>query len=186
MRSALVGLAIAFITPFFATQSVIGQSKATVTSAQVRLDKSKPNVYIAFERRGPWKPLKKFESRSRVWLRLINNSRWNIAACMWDVSKEYGEKELVYEVETFDPKHRVQAPITTNPEGSCPRMSVIPGTSILFSVPHEHLSDGLAIKIQFRYEWETDPDGYASALEPKHFAYFYSSDIQKTNSTVLY
>jgi hypothetical protein len=153
-----------------------GQMKNT-SSADVRLNKEQPNVYISFERQGAWKPLRKFESKSRVWLRFHNNWKWNIGACMWDVSKEYGDKELIYEVVRYEKMDSAKTPVSTDPEGSCPRTFMESGKSVLFSVPREYLAEGLAIKVEFRYEWETDPDGFASDLEPKHFAYFYSSDV---------
>jgi hypothetical protein len=156
----------------------IAQNTKT-SSADVRLDKEKPNVYISLERQGAWKPLKKFESKERVWLRLNNNSKWSVATCMWDISKEYGDTELTYEVERYEKIGRVVKPVTEDSEGSCPLGVMGPGKSVLFSVPREHLIDGLAIKVQFRYEWETDPDGFTSDLEPKHFVYFHSFNLQK-------
>lgn len=153
--------------------------KTQTDSSDVRLVKDKPNVYISFEREGAWKPLKKWESNRRVWLRFHNNSKWSIGACMWDIPKEYGGKDIVYEVERYKKTGDDEIPITTSRENSCPREFIPSGGSVLFSVPYEHLAEGLAIKIQFRYEWETDPDGFSNPLEPKHYAYFYSSDIQK-------
>jgi hypothetical protein len=158
--------------------SVNAQTKET-TSNDVRLVKDQPNVFVSFEREGKWKPFKKFESERRVWLRFHNNSKWQIGACMWDVPKEYGDKDIVYDVERYKKGGHGVTPVTTSQENSCPRIFIESGRSILFSVPIEHLADGLAIKIQFRYEWETEPDGFSSDLEPKHYAYFYSSDIPK-------
>ena len=149
------------------------------TSKDVRLVKNQPNVYVIFEREGKWKPLKKWESDRRVWLRFHNNSKWQVGACMWDIPETYGDKDIVYDIERYKKVGDDETPITTSRENSCPVMFIEPGKSVLFSVPREHLAEGLAIKVQFRYEWETDPDGFTSQLEPKHFAYFYASDIPK-------
>lgn len=154
--------------------------KTETNSSDVRLVKNLPNVYISFERVGKRKPLHAGESDNGVWLRLHNNSKWQVGFCQWDVTKEYGDKDLDYEVEKYkDVKGWASATMATNPEGSCPIISIASGKSVLFSVPREHLVEGLAIKVPFRYEWETDSDGFTSDLEPKHFVYFYSDDIPK-------
>lgn len=155
---------------------VNAQTRET-TSKDVRLLKNKPNVFVSFEREGKWNPVKKWESNRRVWLRFHNNSKWQIGTCMWDVPKEYGDKDIVYNVERYKKGGSDEIPLTSGQENSCPIMFIGSGKSVLFSVPIEQLSDGMAIKIQFRYEWETEPDGFTSELEPKHYAYFYSSDI---------
>ena len=175
MKKSLVFLAIIVSAVF----SILVEAQTRErTSKDVRLVKDRPNVYVSFEREESWKALKKWESNRRVFLRFHNISIWHVGACMWDVSKEYGDKDLTYDIERFK-KTGGETPISTDPEGSCPRVFIEPGKSILFSVPREHLAEGLAIKVQFRYEWESDPDGFASELEPKHYAYFYSSDIPK-------
>lgn len=148
------------------------------TSKDVRLVKDRPNVYVNFEREGNRKPLKTGDSNKGIWLRFHNNSKWKVGFCMFDIPKEYGDKELNYEVERFEnTKELKETPVASDPEGSCSLVFIESGKSVLFSVPREHLAEGLAIKIQFRYEWETDPDGFTNELEPKHYAYFYSSDV---------
>lgn len=149
------------------------------TSKDVRLVKDRPNVYLSFERRGYRRPLRIGEGKKGVWLRFHNNSKWQVGVCMWDVAKEYGDKNIAYEVERYKKVGGSETPIANDPEGSCPREYIESGRSVSFSVPREHLADGLAVKVPFRYEWEEDPDGFANPLEPKHYAYFYSSEIPK-------
>lgn len=155
--------------------SAIAQ-KTETNSSDVRVIKDRPSVYISFERQGILKPLHTGDSNKRVWLRFHNNSKWQVGFCMWDVPKEYGDKDVPYETERYKNKDKA-APITISEENSCPVMFIGSGKSVLFSVAREHLAEGLAIKVEFRYEWEMEPDGFMSELEAKHFAYFYSSDI---------
>jgi hypothetical protein len=55
-----------------------------------------------------------------------------------------------------------------------------PGSSLLFSVPREHLEKDLRIRIQFNYGWEREPGkGYVASGEPRHFVYFFGSSIPK-------
>ncbi|MEJ7623779.1 MAG: hypothetical protein WKF34_07280 [Pyrinomonadaceae bacterium] len=179
MKKSIVFLVI-FISIAFSMTAKAQTNE--VTSKDVRLVKDLPNVYVSFEREGNRKPLKTRESNKGVWLRFHNNSKWRVGVCMWDVPKEYGDKDITYEVERYkNVGGSVETPIANDPEGSCPREYIESGKSVLFSVPREHLAKGLAIKVQFRYEWEDDPDGFANPLEPTHYAYFYSSDISKMN-----
>ncbi|RMG01936.1 MAG: hypothetical protein D6735_11040 [Acidobacteria bacterium] len=173
---------LAIIVCFVFSMSTEAQKRETSTK-DMRIIKNRPSVYISFEREGNRKPLHTGDSNKGVWLRLHNNSKWRIWVCMWDVPKEYGEKELTYEVERYEKSGNCEeTPLSTDPEGSCPLELMKPGESVLFSVPREHLAEGLAIKVNFLYEWDIDSDGSISDLEPKHYVYFYSSQIPKNNS----
>jgi len=147
-----------------------------MTGNQVRIIKSKPHVFISYEREGEIEPLYVGESEKRVWLRLHNNSKWKIMFCSGPIPKEYGETEITHAIERY--KGYGETPGTRSAD-SCGYLILESGKSVLFSVPREHLANGLAIKVQFRYEWEIDPDGSENLLEPKHYTYFYSSDIPK-------
>lgn len=52
------------------------------------------------------------------------------------------------------------------------------GSSVLFSVPREHLSKNLAVFVRFNYEWEYGK-GTVRSNEPEHRAYFRASDLAK-------
>jgi len=147
-----------------------------ITSNDVRIVKSKPHVLIGFEREGKIEPLYDGQSDTRVWLRFYNNSKWKVMFCSNPIPKEYGETETTYEIERYEGFGETPG---TRSSDTCAYLLLEAGKSILFSVPREHLAEGLAIKVQFRYEWEIDPDGTDNFLEPKHYAYFYSSDIPK-------
>jgi len=153
--------------------------KSEIRNSDVRVVKDRPSIYISYKRQGILKPLHTGESNRSVWLPFHNNSKWQVGFCMWDVAKEYGDKDVTYEAERYENKGKADTPITTDPEGSCPRVFIESGKSVSFSVPREHLVEGIAIKVQYHYKWEIEPDGFMNNLEAKHFAYFYSSDIPK-------
>ncbi|RMG01267.1 MAG: hypothetical protein D6735_12140 [Acidobacteria bacterium] len=150
-----------------------------MTSNDVRIVKSKPHVFIGYEREGKIEPLYEGESDTRVWLRFYNNSKWMVMFCSSSVPKEYGETEITYEIERY--KGFGETPGTSRLD-ACGYLLLKAGESIVFSVPREHLAEGLAIKVNFLYEWEVDSDGSISDLEPKHYVYFYSWQIPKNNS----
>jgi len=147
-----------------------------MNNAQVRIAKDKPHVFVSYERRGKIAPLYAGESGERIWLQFHNNSKWKVMFCSGAVPKEYGDTEVTYELERY--KGSGETPDTQSSD-SCAYLLLESGDSVRFSVPREHLSDGLALRIQFRYQWENDPDGSDNLLEPKHFVYFYSEDLPK-------
>jgi len=96
--------------------------------------------------------------------------------CAGPIDKEYGELEVVYQLEGVDSS--VNLPSTRSSD-TCGYRTLRPGKSILFSIPREHLADGLAIRIRYVYQWELDADGVDDKAEPEHFSYFYSNDIPR-------
>jgi hypothetical protein len=55
-----------------------------------------------------------------------------------------------------------------------------PGKSVLFSVPREHLPEGIALRIAFNYQWEME--GKLESVrtgEPEHYDVFYNSSLPK-------
>jgi hypothetical protein len=51
-----------------------------------------------------------------------------------------------------------------------------PGSSVVFSVPREHLSKELVIFLRFNYEWEYG-DRAVKSNEPEHRVYFRAADL---------
>jgi hypothetical protein len=145
-----------------------------MTSEHVRIIKDRPHVFINYERQGNIAPMYEGESNARIWLRLHNNSKWQIMFCSGAVPKEYGEAEITYELERYKGMGDVSG---TRSSDICAYRLLKSGDSVLFSIPREHLTEGVALKIQFRYIWENDTDGSDNLLEPKHFVYFFSEDI---------
>ena len=147
-----------------------------LTSSDVRRIKQKPHIFIGFARQGKSEPLYSGESGERIWLRVNNNSRWQIMFCSGPVPKTYGDMTVTYEIERYEGSGGEPG---TGSSDACGYFLLATGKSALFSVPREHLAVGLAIKVRFRYIWENDPDGSDNNLEPKHYTYFYSEDIPK-------
>lgn len=175
MKKSIVYLTLIICFVFSASAEA---QKREINSKDVRLVKNRPSVYVSFEREGKREPLHTGESNKGVWLRFHNNSKWQVGVCMWGVSKEYGDKDVTYEIERYESVgDSEEIPVANDPEGSCLLGLMKPGTSVLFSVPREHLAEGLAVKVKFLYQWDIDSDGFISNLEPKHYAYFYSSDV---------
>ena len=173
----------------------INPKMAIQNNAQVRVVKNKPSVYISFEREGKREPLYPEESTKGIWLRLHNNTRWTIYFCAFDVPSIYGERGLYHEVEKLsvdkeggtykdsadkaEPMSSSQAsqpPVGYRNNHTCRVFRLLSGKSILFSVPREHLGEGLAIKIAFNYSWENLID-VIEGTEPEHYAYFYSTRL---------
>jgi hypothetical protein len=148
--------------------------KKELNTTDVRLVKNHPHVYISYEREAKIEPLYEGESNKRIWLRFHNNSKWKVMFCSNLVPKEYGETEVEYEIERYIGSGEVPSARYSD---ACGYFSLKSGKTVLFSIPQEHLLKGLAIKIQFRYEWETEPNGSDNLLEPKHYTFFYSEDI---------
>jgi hypothetical protein len=96
--------------------------------------------------------------------------------CSKAVPKDYGEKQVAYEVERYEGSGETPG---TRRSDACGYLVLGPGKSILFSVPREHLAEGLAVRIPFRYKWRINPDGSDHLLEAKHVGSFYSEDIPK-------
>jgi hypothetical protein len=154
---------------------VVAQKKET-NSSQVRLVKDLPHLYISFVREAKIEPLYEGESDQRIWLRFHNNSRWKVSFCSEPTPKEYGEILPKYKIERY-----TSTGVIPGARGGdvCGSITIKAGKSILFSVPREHLAEGLAIKIPYRYVWEIDPDGSINPEEPEHYVFFYSGDIPK-------
>jgi len=170
-----------------------GLAKAQTLDKHFKIDSQKPSVYIAFEKIGHRTPLRKDEKGSGVFLRLHNNLRASIRFCAFGIQNGVQmafysddlEIGLNYEVErevedsglgTSSVSKRKQRPpdlpIGYLTGGLCHYFELMPGKSLLFSVPSEHLADGLIIKIPFNYQWEE-----TSEEKPEHFIRFYSSDL---------
>jgi hypothetical protein len=193
MRAVLFTLL--FFVCFPSLSYVHAQRKAANKArSAVRLTKGKPSVYITFERKGKREPLDAGESNIGIWLRLHNNTSWNISFCASGVPEEYGEVGMYYEVEeipfresggsstqamqekTLPKKEKREIPPGHRIGHVCHVYKLSPGKSIVFSVPREHLAENLAIKVAFNYGWE-DLEDIISGLEPQHSVYFYATGL---------
>lgn len=155
------------------------QSPKLVQSfTNVRVNKKKPSVYISFERKGKRPPLFAGESSEGIWLRLHNNTKWNILIAAFGIADIKGETGVYYELEStsIDQNDNLDPPVGYA-VGHLSSYTIIKSAkSILFSVPREHLPKNIKLKIEISYDWENLDDVMADR-EPKHFVYFYSSKI---------
>jgi hypothetical protein len=125
---------------------------------------------MVFQKVGKCEPLLAGETGERVWLILKNNTRWSILVRTFGVPDEYGEAGLFYDVEASG----------SVPDGPLPHgywwdlaslSDIGSGESLTFSVPRNHLDPGLAIKVNFQFDWE----GYDDHI--RHFSYFSYWDL---------
>lgn len=166
MSAVLLGL--------FCLASLAGTQKKPT---DVRLVDKKPTVYVSFVRAGPRRPLENWESDRGVWLRIHNNTKWRLVLNAGGVpDPSYGDAVLMYRIKRIEGEGFV-------PVGYQRHVSSViqleSGRSLEFSIPREHLAEGLAIEILFNYEWELNKDGtLVRNSEPQHNVSFDSSLIQ--------
>lgn len=152
---------------------------------QRELDASKnagsmSSVHIAFQRTGEGMPIFDDDSRERVWLVLVNNSKFSIYVHKFVFGKDE-QVALYYEVE----RENGALSKTVIPQGYRPSDSRSPeselksGETITFSVPRNHLIDGLKIKITFYRDFD-DQKLTTTELdqEKDQYVYFGSAELK--------
>lgn len=137
------------------------------------LDGTKPYVYLQFDHIGPRKPLHEGEPSTGLWLRIVNNCKvpinvrsygvitGDIGTGVFDeiipvqqvltVRADSGEIPLSTD-EKPTPK-TANEPSAKMPEGYSAELSsvtrVLPGKSLLFSVPRNHVSRDWFLRVKF-------------------------------------
>lgn len=159
--------------------------KTSSTRSKVKLNQEKPGVYVSFDRFAKRIPVRDDEKGEGVWLKLQNNMRFAIRTCTFGISAK-GDPLLVadadvqigvkYEVEVvdfylFNPS-KSKVPSGYSFGSSCAYTDIKSGESLSFSVPSEHLAQGLAITIPFEYDWEK-----IGEANPQHSVFFRYSSI---------
>lgn len=183
----LLGLALSFLVLTFTVEAQ--HKKRTGGKApNPTVIASRPGVYLSFERRGNRRPLRDDESGKGIWLRLHNNMRYSINICTFGISEE-GEQLIMHGKDTqigiyydvapnplaiTEERPAIDVPLGYPVGGTCHELEVKPGNSLLFSVPGEHLVNGLSIKLDFSYGWEE-----MVGNNPRHTVYFNSLSIPK-------
>ena len=145
----------------------------------VLLNKTKPSVYLSFVKYGKLEPWYEGLSGERVWLRLHNNTRWEIVFDASGVAdEEQGEASLYYDVvkDNCNEIHPDKYPCRV-----CSRSPLSSGESLLFSVPREHLPDKGQLRIHFAFDWQEDLK-VITGEEIDNIVTFYSSDLPKETS----
>ncbi len=143
-----------------------------------RIDKRLPSVYLSFEKFGPRKPRYPSESEQGVWLRLNNNSCWEITVKTFGVTSEYGDVGLFYDVRRdLRSSNDLKVPVGYRIADISSVRTLKPGGSLVFSIPREHLVPGLYILVGFSYEWELHGDSGGGVLEIVHSVGFLAADL---------
>lgn len=163
-------------------------NKSEENKEKVRIDQTKPIVYIDFVKLGEEKPLYVNDSKQRVYLKLVNNSKWSIYVNAF----VYGDKEekrgLYYEVERERLNTRNTFDDTEIPTGyrqgdtRSGATEIKSGDSINFSVPRNHLAENLKIRSDFDFEWSrTWMSGFYTKPYPlpEMSVVFLSSNLEK-------
>ncbi len=171
----------------------------------IRVQKDKPTVYISFVRFGQRDSFRTVDSESGVYLRLHNNTRWNLVLRAYgaggyvfttadaeEIGMFYGVEEVPRigsQLGTGDPENPLPPPPQKQPEpyedcevalgyrsSTASVIELPPGKTFLFSLPREALCRNLRAYISYQYKWEND---YGVGKEPEHRVYFYGRDLPK-------
>lgn len=137
------------------------------------LDGTKPYVYLQFDHVGPRKPLHEGEPSAGLWLRIVNNCKVPISVRTYGVTTGDIGNGVFDEIIPVQQGFIVQAvsgeiPLSTDekptqtvanepsakmPEGYSADLSsmtrVLPGKSLLFSVPRNHVSRDWFLRVKF-------------------------------------
>jgi hypothetical protein len=139
------------------------------------VDDKRLSVYITYVKKGVRKPRYSNESNQGVWLRLHNNTRWSIRFCGGAFEKENNAHAVNHNVGVLEAwKNKIKD--SAIPKGYyahvCMMQVLESGKSLDFSIPSEHLGEGLMINLPFQYEWEK-----VSSSEPTHLVFYYSNAL---------
>jgi len=176
---------ILFITYIVFNFCVLCNAQKTDDSCKGnRLILEKPSVFIKFDKAGERKPLYQGESNKGIWLRLVNNSCSNITVSTYGIDKQYGDYLIGYEVKKM-PRWELKIKDSEVPTGytiynNSSAITIEPTNSLLFSVPAEHLSEGLYILVNFSYIWELGGNSGGKELDIIHKATFFSTNLPET------
>ncbi len=158
-----------------------GASEAPKRSqcADPRLDKSHPSTYVDFVKSGQRKPFHVDESEDGIWLRLHNNTVWDLVLPMFGVPEDLGDAGVYYEVVATPGEAVRDLPVGERLRDLVSLDTVKPGRGVVFSIPREHLERGLAIRIEFQYGWETShPPGILTDM-PTHYVTYTSRTLNR-------
>lgn len=143
----------------------------------ILIEKKKPSVYVNFVKFGERTFRYSKDSKEGVWLRLNNNSKWDLLVSTIGTDKKNGDFELFYKVGAFkdwfkaNPNKNVPTGLEFGHIAS--EFNLKSGKSIVFSVPREHLYQNLYIVVKFDYDWENNTSNIG------HQVLFSSSQLPK-------
>jgi len=184
---------------------VVGQRRAVCEQPNTYvIDKEKPSVYLEFEQFGKaddWANSKigavsqkpKIEKGKDIWLRLYNNSCWDIkfrtlTGYMHLIPDQanHGKVKLAFDI----PDGTAANVIYTSQEqdgkvvpwgGDNFSSSYLPsGRSLVFPVYREHLEKDRSIYVSFNYGWEGDK--FSNNLAPDHHSFFWGYRLEEVTN----
>ena len=163
------------------------------------IDKEMPSVYLTFEqfgkandwekaKLGEWSDKSKIKKGNDVWLRLHNNSCWDIRfrtdSLYLSKVKVDGKDKIVFGVLEDGALSNIQYAVEEQDRKTVPyggdsgNISSLPsGKSTLFGVLKEHLSKSRSIFVDFNYGWEAK--NFSNNLAPEHRAFFWSYRLEE-------
>jgi hypothetical protein len=158
----------------FATLVLFTVVSASVGAAQIQkrppsfvIDRSKPYVYLEFDHLGKRQPLSRHEPDRGLWIRLVNNCQLPITVATFNTETSdpgIGVDDEIVRVDLNAPAlaHGLRAgerPPNEQPNDSIPEgyrsgdvvntTTVAPGTSLLLSLPANHVGPSWYLQIQF-------------------------------------
>ena len=174
-----------FVFLLIASAAAVAQNKTPISFV---LDKSKPYVFIEFDRAGKRQPVLLDESDYGVWLRFVNNCRVPITIGTFGTGTDDPGVGVLHDVVQIpaagyggypEPAGTRRTPFREPPMGYNnidvhSLMTVYPGKSVLFSVPLEHLSPHWYIRVEFNLEVSKDRGD-----QPNSYANFYWDKLPK-------
>jgi hypothetical protein len=200
MKSFLISIVFVFIFSF----AVFPQQKVVCDeTTNFSIDKQMPSIYLTFERFGKatswtqskigeWSDKSKIEKGDDVWLRLHNNSCWDIKfktdslylsktivdgklKIIYGILEDGALANIQYSVEE---QNRKQVPYGSDTAS----LSSLPsGKSVIFGVFKDHLSKSRSIYIDFTYGWEVKD--FSNNLAPLHQAFFWGYRLEEEKTS---
>lgn len=196
MRLFYIFFAFFFVIFYCSTYSQsVTQNKIKKEVSKFKIDETKPTVYLEFSHLGTDKPWFVGDSKERVWLKMVNNTPNSIYIKKFTL-KDNNQTGLYYLVEKVIKVNNgpliEEVKILTNefdsdiPKGyrrghsPSPFSELLSGESIMFSIPNNHITKDLRIRIEFKFDWEflsnIDTSLYS---EPKHSIFFSFYDLEQ-------
>ncbi|MCL4797466.1 MAG: hypothetical protein KJZ84_23080 [Bryobacteraceae bacterium] len=147
------------------------------------IDADRPFVDIVFDRTGPWIPVFDGESSHGLWLTLRNNCAYPIMVDTITGPKQNGVL-LVHEIREViggfphpPSDSRVPPPLSNTYRGRDIRnsMQVLPGRTLQFGMPIEHITRSTWVRIEFDILFPKRPSG----RQPRMYLDYYWIDLPK-------
>ena len=150
-------------------------SSAAQPATEVRIDPTKPTVYLAFEQLG---------ENGLIWLRLRNNTHWainlrteNPGAVLVPMTLISGQTvSALADGSKVSPEYLIENVMDRGYGAySCTSTEswIAAGQSAIFSFPGEHFKFLGRLSVRYKYEWESEYQ------EPEHRVRFDERDLRR-------